>query len=104
MKVEVKEVGGVQEISQEIMNGRIIIAPTAGRLLQNPFFRAPGPLHHMLVIRGVDTGREVFYANDPGTSRGKNLAYKQTTLFNAIHDWNDGDVLKGKKPVIVVGK
>ncbi|MBI2122241.1 MAG: C39 family peptidase [Candidatus Sungbacteria bacterium] len=92
------------DIKRELSGGNPLIVPVAGRLLGNPYFRPPGPLYHMLVIKGFDDAREVFITNDPGTRRGENLEYPQKKLFEAIHDWNGGDVTRGKRAMIVIGK
>lgn len=97
-------VDSVEDIKDELRNGRIIIAPAAGRLLKNPYFVPPGPTYHMLVIRGFDDADGSFITNDPGTRRGNGLRYPQTRLFNAIHDWNNGDVLNGEKRVMIINK
>ena len=89
----------IEEIKREIAAGRPVIAPAAGRLLDNPYFTAPGPIYHMLVIKGYDkTG---FITNDPGTRRGKDFHYSYQNLYNAIHDWNPVDILSGNKSVLV---
>lgn len=91
----------IDDIKKELTNGRPVIVPAAGRLLPNPFFHQPGPLYHMLVIKGYKNGK--FITNDPGTRRGENFLYSYESLYNAIHDWNNGDVYSGKKAMIVVG-
>ena len=92
------------EIKKELTTGNIVIAPTAGRMLKNPNFTPPGPLYHMLVIRGFDDERGTFTTNDPGTRRGNGFVYPQSRLFDAIHDWNGGDIVNGAKKIIVIGK
>jgi len=93
----------IDAIKQELAAGRPVIIPAAGRLLGNPNFRRPGPLYHMLVVKGY-TKDGKFITNDPGTRNGANYVYDQKVLMNAIHDWNGGDVNKGKKVIIVVEK
>ena len=93
----------IDAIKQELAAGRPVIIPAAGRLLGNPNFRRPGPLYHMLVVKGY-TKDGKFITNDPGTRRGANYIYDQKVLMNAIHDWNGGDVNNGKKVIIVVDK
>lgn len=83
--------------------GSLVIIPAAGRELYNPYFRSPGPLYHMLVLRGYTSDGYVI-TNDPGTKHGEQFVYRWDILMDAIHDWNDGDVLAGKKAVIIVGK
>ena len=91
----------IDAIKQELAAGRPVIIPAAGRLLGNPNFRRPGPLYHMLVVKGY-TKDGKFITNDPGTRNGANFVYDQKVLMNAIHDWNGGDVNNGKKVIIVV--
>lgn len=97
-------VSSADDIKKELAAGKIVIAPTAGRMLKNPYFTQPGPLYHMVVIRGFDAAKREFIVNDPGTRRGEGLRYAEDVLFKAIHDLNGGDVLNGEKKVMVVGK
>ncbi len=99
-----KEVMNKQELVVELKQGKIIIVPAAGRMLKNPYFTPPGPFYHMLVVRGHDPITNEFIVNDPGTKRGNGLRYHATVLFNAMHDLNNGDVMNGKKMMIVVRK
>lgn len=100
--VSVREIKSVEDTKQEVALGHIVIVPTAGRLLKNPHFTPPGPLYHMVLMYGFDDQKNLFIVNDPGTRRGKGFVYNQTVLFKAIHDWNNGDVLHGKRMMIVV--
>lgn len=102
--ISTKRISSASEITKELSQGRIVIVPAAGRLLKNPNFKAPGPLYHMLVIKGFDSAKRAFIVNDPGTRRGNGYVYDQDVLVNAIHDWNGGDVLRGEKIVIVAGR
>lgn len=77
-----------------------VIIPASGRKLGNPYFKRPGPLYHMLVVKGFQ-GNE-FITNDPGTKRGENFRYTEKTLSKAIHDWNGGEVDKGGQMMVVV--
>jgi uncharacterized protein YvpB len=90
----------IDDIKQELAAGRPVIIPAAGKILPNPYFTAGGPDYHMLVITGYDA--EGFITNDPGTRRGQNFRYKFDELFNAIHDWNNGQsMLDGPKRYLV---
>ncbi|OHA46941.1 MAG: hypothetical protein A3A80_00860 [Candidatus Terrybacteria bacterium RIFCSPLOWO2_01_FULL_44_24] len=91
----------VDDIKNELAAGNPVIAPAAGRILPNPYFKSPGPLYHMLVIRGY-TADGKFITNDPGTRRGEGFTYTYDSLMNAIHDWNGGDVLNGQRVIIVL--
>ncbi len=90
----------LDDVRAAVGQGYPVILPLYGRGL-NPYFRAPGPLYHMVVVKGY-TPHGQFIVNDPGTKRGKDYAYAADFLFNAIHDWNGGDVLNGKKAMIIV--
>ncbi len=92
----------VTQIKEALAKGKVVIVPAAGRMLPNPNFTAPGPLYHMLVIKGY-TADGKFITNDPGTRKGADFIYEFDDLMNAIHDWNGGDVLSGQRVVIVVG-
>lgn len=92
----------VEDIKKELVAGRPVIIPAAGKLLGNPNFRNGGPPYHMLVIKGY-TKTGLFIVNDPGTKRGADYTYTVETLYNAIHDWvKDGDILDGRKAMIVI--
>lgn len=91
----------IDDIKKELAKGRPVIIPAAGRLLGNPFYTFPGPLYHMLVIKGY-TG-ENFITNDPGTRRGENFLYPFERFYGAIHDWNGGDIYNGRRAMIIVG-
>lgn len=99
-KVEVVSDFTMEDIKEHVYAGRPVILPTAGRMLGNPNFRAPGPLYHMLVVRGWN--KENIITNDPGTRKGENYQYSPDVLMEAIHDWNDGDVENGQKVIIVI--
>lgn len=89
----------ITDIKREIALGHPVIIPAAGKLLANPNFRDGGPKYHMLVIKGYD--KDGFITNDPGTRKGEGFRYTFDTLFNAIHDWNESDILQGQKAFLV---
>lgn len=92
----------VEDIKVALAEGKAVIMPAAGRMLGNPYFQVPGPLYHMIVIKGyTKTGN--FITNDPGTRHGADFIYAPDVLMNANHDWNGGDVNNGRKVVIIVG-
>lgn len=102
----------VAGIRAELAQGNLVIVPAAGRRLGNPNFRRPGPLYHMLVIRGHDPARDEFITNDPGTRKGENYRYRTSVLLNAVHDWpkpgktkddvTDAEMDAGAKVMIIV--
>jgi len=116
IKIYYTAIEGIDDIKRELSEGNLVIVPTAGRLLNNPYYKQPGPAYHALVLKGYQDDKII--ANDPGTKRGENYIYDQNVLLNAIYDWplglgeghefdNDkkaSEVLKGKKIMIVVEK
>jgi len=100
--IEIQENPTRESIAQLLQSGALIIAPTSGKDLFNPNFKNGGPKYHMLVVRGYD--EKYIYTNDPGTRNGKNYAYTHEVFFNALHDWNGGNVKNGAKQIIVVSK
>lgn len=99
-KVKVYYGISLEDIKKELVKGNPVIIPAAGRLLDNPHFTPPGPIYHMLVIKGYNSTE--FITNDPGTRRGADYAYPYRTLEKAIHDWNNGDIKNGKSAMISV--
>ncbi len=88
-------------LKKVLSEGKLVIVPAAGQQLGNPYFTAPGPRYHMLMLRGyTDSGYVI--TNDPGTKRGEGYVYRWDVLLNAIHDWNGGEVESGEKVVVVV--
>ena len=102
-KLEVKDKPSLEDLKQWLRDQRLVIVPTAGRLLKNPHFRRPGPVYHMVVLRGFDEAKKVFIVNDPGTQYGEGYKYSYPTLMNALHDWNGTDeaIEQGAKRVLV---
>jgi hypothetical protein len=101
------------EIKKKLVAGSLIIVPLAGRDIGNPFYNQPGPLYHMLLIRGFD--EENFITNDPGTRRGEGYRYLYGDLLWAVHDWVGGvrefhdprpepDMRTGERVMVVVEK
>ncbi len=101
-KVKVVASPSVADIREALAQGKAVIVPAAGRLLGNPYFQTPGPVYHMLVIKGY-TKDGNFITNDPGTRRGENFIYTPDVLMNAIHDWDPADINSGRKVMIVAG-
>ena len=98
-KVELIYDPTIEDIKTQIASGRPVIIPSAGRELGNPNFTSPGPIYHMLVVRGYTESK--FITNDVGTRNGENYQYDYDVLMDAIHDWNDGDVNNGQRVIVV---
>lgn len=99
-KVEMIDNPTVGEIKILLNDSRPVIVPAAGQLLGNPYFRRPGPIYHMLVIKGYAQNK--FITNDPGTKRGKDYLYDFDVLMSAMHDWDPVDINNGAKRIIVI--
>ena len=84
LKPEISGDISIANIKKQLSAGNLILAPAAGRELKNPFFKQPGPLYHLLLIRGY-MGDD-FIVNDVGIGRGFGYKYKMQTLISAIHD------------------
>lgn len=92
-------------ITHELSIGNLVIVPADGRKLGNPYFTAPGPERHMLVVRGYDPKTNEFITNDNGTKRGETYRYKSSVLLGAIRDYPTGDgvpMTQERKAMIVV--
>ena len=101
---EVKYGISSEDIKKELARGNPVIVPAAGRLLNNQYFKPPGPLYHMLVIKGYNA--DGFITNDGGTRMGADLIYSYQVIENAIHDL-EGDLLSidsGRPAMIAVKK
>ncbi len=97
----------IQDITDALGSGKVVLVPLNGKLLQNPHYKPPGPLRHMLVVKGYDAETKEFITNDPGTRFGEGYRYPQALLFDAMHDWDTGDhtpIHPDRKVVIVVGR
>jgi hypothetical protein len=78
-----------------------------GQIMHNPYYRAPGPPRHMIVIRGYDPATKQFITNDPGTRNGELYLYDAKVLFEAIRDYPTGyheTIYSIRKTMIVVEK
>jgi hypothetical protein len=90
----------INDIKQQVAQGRPVILLSAGRELGNPNFTQPGPLYHALVVKGWTETQII--TNDPGTRKGHDYVYDPDVLINATHDWNNGDPANGLKVMIVM--
>jgi len=90
------------DLKKYLSLGNPIIIPAAGRLLGNPYFKAPGPLYHNLVLIGYN--RDKIITNDPGTKRGEGYVYDIDVIYNSIHDFTGKkeDIEKGRKAMIII--
>jgi hypothetical protein len=112
-RVEVEYEVGVDRIAHHVRAGRPVIVPLAGRELGNPYYTQPGPVYHMLVVKGIAENGDVI-TNDVGTRHGRNLTYAPDVFEAAMHEvplggdsWPPNTdpvafVRSGRKAIIVV--
>ena len=102
-KVRVVENIKLADIKKELSAGHLVLVPTNGQALKNPYYKSPGPERHMLVIKGYDAAKKEFIVNDSGTKRGESYRYGENILFSAIRAYPTGDHLPivGTKKVML---
>lgn len=79
-----------RDIISQLEKGNLVIAAVNGQLFGNPFFNPPGPVQHMVVIRGYDPNTKEFITNDPGTRHGNGYRYHEEILEGALQDYISG--------------
>src|SRR3989344_252942 len=88
--VSVKNDVLVKDIVSELAQGNLVIVPVDGQKLKNPYYTAPGPVMHMLVVIGYDTAKRQLITNDPGTRHGKQYRYDMALFESAMRDYPTG--------------
>jgi hypothetical protein len=103
----------IEDIKREVSAGRPVIVPLAGRVVGNRYYRQPGPVYHMLVVKGFTADGQII-TNDVGTLRGHNYVYDEEAFLSSIHDVPTGGddwpvgvdpaeyILTGRRAMIVV--
>lgn len=84
LNAEVSTEVTIENIKKQLALGNLVLVPTYGRALGNPYFRGEGPIYHFIVVRGYGNGQ--FIVNDVGTRRGESYQYNYNILLGAIHD------------------
>jgi hypothetical protein len=104
LQTKVVENYTAQDIKDQINLHHVVILPVNGQEIGNPNYRQPGPIYHMLVIRGY-TSTDLI-TNDSGTRRGQNYPYTFNTLYNAGANWDHSTntIDQTKKVIIIVWK
>jgi hypothetical protein len=54
----------------------------------------------MLVLKGYRADG-AFITHEPGTRFGENYVYDETSIMEAAHDWNGGNVENGARVMIL---
>jgi len=102
-----QEITSFDDIYNQLSAGRLVIVPMNGQLLNNPNYTQPGPLEHMVVVKGYDVQNNEFITNDPGTRNGFNYRYPVAVFIAAIRDYPTGyhqPINEIKKVMIVIEK
>lgn len=90
----------LDDIKDALSKGYPVIITLAGREIGNPYFTAPGPIYHALVIKGYVNNKLI--TNDPGTRRGSDYLYDADVLLKAAHEWSFPDIDQGTPAIIIV--
>jgi len=92
------------DIKNELRQNHLVLIPVNGQMIGNPNYKRPGPIYHMLVVRGYTPSSII--TNDPGTRNGLNYPYSFSTLYNANgnYDHSTNKVNLNDKNMIVVWK
>jgi hypothetical protein len=97
----------IDDIKNQLAQGNLVVVPVHGQILNNPFFTPPGPIQHMVVVKGYDDETKEFITNDPGTRRGENFRYSYSTLASALMDYETGHgepIVDKRTAMIVISK
>jgi hypothetical protein len=93
----------LDDIKQQLAKGSLVIVPTAGKLLDNPFFINWWPRFHTILI--VWYNDRYFYVNEVGMTGWKNYRYTHDTVMHAMHDFvSEGDITQWEKLVMVIDR
>ncbi|MDX9779259.1 MAG: hypothetical protein RBT30_03410 [Patescibacteria group bacterium] len=105
--VEIKTLNNKFDLIQALKENKIILIPSDGQALANPYFSPPGPERHLLVVTGYNPETDEFITNDPGTRQGRSFVYGADKLFNAIRVYPSGyheEIVQSDKLGLVVTK
>lgn len=97
----------IGDIKREIVNGNLVVVPINGAKLKNPYYTAPGPEYHEMVVIGYDDGKRQFITHDPGTRHGESYRYSYDIFIDSIRDYKTGfnePVDEEVKAMLVIGK
>ena len=101
LKAKVFDNYALQDIKDQLNLNHVVILPVNGQIIGNPYYKQPGPIYHMLVVRGYD-GTKII-TNDSGTKRGENYSYSFSTVQNAAADWDHAtNTIDESKTVMII--
>ncbi len=89
--VEVKPVKSSDDIVRELVQGKVVITPMNGQVINNPHYKYPGPMRHMILVRGYDAEKHEFITNDSGMKDGAEYRYPEKVFWGGIRDYPSGD-------------
>lgn len=104
-KAELKYDFSIEDMILELDKANLIIVPTNGQELDNPYYSGAGPERHMLLIKGYDRESNEFITNDPGTRHGADFRFSFDNLYDSIRDYPSGNhvpILKDRKAMIII--
>lgn len=80
----------LEEIKNELREGRPVISMHYGLDLENPRhrFRAGGSSYHVMTLVGFDDKKQEFLVNDSELSDGIDLRYKYDIILTTLHDFD----------------
>ncbi len=87
LKTRLIENFSAEDIKSALSRGKLVLISANGRLLKNPYYKPPGPLHHLLLVKGFDENGN-FITNDSGTKRGAGYLYSFDAVYDAAGDWD----------------
>lgn len=104
LKAKVIPFPSADKIKHQLVAGNIVVFSANGQKLGNPNYKQPGPIHHMLLVKGYD--KNSFITNDSGTRKGLNYSYNYATLKDSAADWdhNKKTVDETKKLAIIISQ
>lgn len=106
-QAEVMPAASPDDIVGALQGGSLVIAPMDGQALGNPYYTAPGPERHMLLVVGYDPETGEFITNDNGTRRGQGYRYGKSHFFRAVRDYPTGNhepIVRMEKNIIIVSR
>lgn len=89
-KTSLQAVRSVADIIKVLEKGQLVLLPMNGQMLANPYFTAPGPERHMILVKGYNYATQEFIVNDPGTRRGESYLYSEKIIIAALRPYATG--------------
>lgn len=79
--------------------GNTLIIPVNGKILDNPHYGNPAPIHNQVFLIDFDDEAGEFIVNDPATRYGEASRYDYEKLLNSISDIDGSKVALSIEPV-----